>query len=491
MGEPSSARVPGTRTGKRRGAVSTLEALPEGTLIAGKYRVISLLGEGGMGAVYRAEHVTMQRQVALKVMRPQYASDPSAVARFEREAQAASRISTPHVVTIYDFGGSEDEQLYLVMELLEGESLAERIDRAGPMPWADAIDVAVQIARALAVAHEAGVVHRDLKPENVFLCADGVVKVLDFGIARVIAKEGEASSHLTQTGAILGTALYMSPEAVAREPVGPPADLYALGAILFELLTGRVLFEEENPVLVMGAHLRMPPERVLEAKPELSIPAALDGLVDQLLAKDPAARPISAAAVCEQLQQMLVDDAPLATGTPRAEPEPVPPPSRSRAPMWIALGVTAAAAIGVAVVYALPDEPAPVAAIVPEQEPVRTGAPAPEPAPAPRTVELAFAIVPADADLTITHDGAAIEGRALTLEQDDRAHTFVFSAPGFVSLTREVRADRDREIAVVLEPAPRPAKARPVREERAAQPRQEVPREEEPREPSGSVIRSF
>jgi hypothetical protein len=331
---PTPAATASRASGLRRlfrPSFAPVTPLAAGTRVAGRYRIVDLLGQGGMGAVYRAEHVAMRRPVAIKVMRPEFASDPAMADRFEREAQATSRIKSPNVITIHDFGQADDGLLFLVMELLEGQSLADRLEKEISLPWREASRVAAAVARALAAVHEAGVVHRDIKPDNVFLCRDGTVKLLDFGIARIVSDDPTApapTKSLTQVGTVLGTALYMSPEAVSHEPIGPPADLYALGTILFEMLTGRLLFEEEHSVLLMGAHLRMPPDRVRDVRPDLGVPETLDELVDRLLAKQPSARPASAVVVADELDAiaaagptgphaaMPVAPAPAPTATP-------------------------------------------------------------------------------------------------------------------------------------------------------------------------------
>jgi serine/threonine-protein kinase len=268
-----------------------------GSTVAGRYRVDARLGSGGMGTVYRAEQVAMGREVALKVLRPEIAHDPQVQARFAREARSASQVESPFVVTLFDHGQTPDGLLFIAMELLRGQTLAEYLREHGALPWPEAVRIGRDIARALSAAHEGGVVHRDLKPENVHLGArDRAVKVLDFGIAKIVdRKRAGEDAAVTVAGAILGTPAYMSPEAAARSGnVGKPTDLYALGVILFEMVVGRAVFEEKEPVLLLGMHLRVDPERLREARPELDVPDALETLVDRLLAKEPDARPTAA-----------------------------------------------------------------------------------------------------------------------------------------------------------------------------------------------------
>ncbi|MCC6876158.1 MAG: serine/threonine protein kinase, partial [Sandaracinaceae bacterium] len=249
-----------------------------GKVIGGRYLIHKKLGEGGMGAVYAAEHTIMRRPVALKLVRDELAHDATVATRFVREARVATRLTAPEIVQVFDSGATEEGRLFLAMELLTGETLRERLAR-GALPEQEALRIGSAILRALVVAHGAGVVHRDLKPDNVFLCAGGQVKVLDFGIARVLGGDDEPSSvSVTATGAIVGTALYVSPEAVSRVKVGPAADLYSFGAILFEMLAGAPPFYDEHPVLLMGMHLRVPPPR-LSDKAQRIFPSALEEIV--------------------------------------------------------------------------------------------------------------------------------------------------------------------------------------------------------------------
>lgn len=470
-------------------------------MIAGKYRILASVGQGGMGAVYSAEHVSMRRQVAIKVMRGEFASDAAMAARFEREAQAASRIASPHAVTIYDFGHGEDGRLHLVMELLTGESLAARLERERRLDWQDAARIAVQACAGLAAAHSAGVVHRDLKPDNVFLCADGVVKLLDFGIARFVSRDDAPHGKgITQAGMILGTALYMSPEAVARKAVGPAADLYALGAMLFEMVTGRVVFEEEDSVLLMGAHVRMPPERIREVRPELELPEELDALVDELLAKDPSTRPSDAALVAARLEALVGDPpkpkrAPVtgahslppgprdsgATRAVRAEAETVaesgaPPempistlPARSWA-RWLALGLLLAAAVGgggAAISLwrgesppAADDRVASTMAAAPRAAAVAPVAASPsvEPPPAPpttapiETVALRVVVERPRSGATVLVDGEPDSDGELRVPRDGSEHVFVARARGHRDTTVTLTADGEHEEIVRLTP---------------------------------------
>ena len=307
-------------------------SLSMGTTIAGRYRVERLLGSGGMGSVYEATQLAIGRRVAIKVLRPDVADDPFIEARFQREARAAASVHHPNVVVVHEFGRGDEGTLFLAMELLHGDSLLTRLRRlaketgSGAMPPRESVRVAMEIASALEAAHAAGVVHRDLKPDNVTMLATGGLKVLDFGIARILqnderADTSEDRAQLTDAQQVLGTPRYISPEAVARMPVGPAADLYALGAILFEMLTGRPVFLDKEPVILMGQHLRDTPPKLREVVPDLEAPIELEALVAQLLEKLPTERPASASVVRQRLAALdwsgrLVRDATKAAQLP-------------------------------------------------------------------------------------------------------------------------------------------------------------------------------
>ena len=240
-------------------------ALAPGTRL-GPYEVIAPIGTGGMGEVYRARDNKLGREVAVKVLPPELSDDPVALARFQREAQAVAALSHPHILTIYDFGAS-DGITYAVTELLTGETLRQRLDR-GSVPQKRALEIAGRIALGLAAAHEKGIVHRDLKPENLFLTKDGAVKILDFGIAKLVRpmqpRSPETVTDQTAAGSLLGTLGYMSPEQVRGEPVDHRSDIFSLGAVLYEMLAGRRAFEGETPVETLHAILKKEPQPLAE-----------------------------------------------------------------------------------------------------------------------------------------------------------------------------------------------------------------------------------
>lgn len=270
-----------------------------GTTVAGRYKVIRLLGEGGMGQVYLAEHSAIEKRVALKVLRAEYAHKGEIVTRFQQEAISASRIKHPNVLDVFDFGQLENGCFYLAMEFLEGNDLADELQRSRVLTAPRALPIAMQICRALAAAHAKGVVHRDMKPENVFLqrTADGeeIVKIVDFGIAQLKPSNEEAaaqSTHrrLTRTGMIFGTPEYMAPEQATGKHADLRCDVYAVGIILYELFTGAVPFTGETFLGVLTKHLNELPPAMRAVYPDLQISQELEGVVQRTLAKDPAYR---------------------------------------------------------------------------------------------------------------------------------------------------------------------------------------------------------
>jgi serine/threonine protein kinase len=268
-----------------------------GTLAAGRYRVIKQLGEGGMGQVYLAEHVAIEKRVALKVLRAEYATKGEIVTRFQQEAISASRIKHPNVLDVFDFGQLDNGCFYLAMEYLEGCDLADEITRRRVLDAGTGIRVSMQICRALAAAHVNGVVHRDMKPENVFLqrTADGeeIVKIVDFGIAQLRSKDDavvETKRRLTRTGMIFGTPEYMAPEQASGKHADLRADIYAVGIIMYEMFTGAVPFTGETFLGVLTKHLNEPAPAMNAVYPDLTISPQLQAVIMRALEKDPAVR---------------------------------------------------------------------------------------------------------------------------------------------------------------------------------------------------------
>src|SRR5262245_60241571 len=264
-----------------------------GTLFAGRYRVTRKIGGGGMADVYLAEDQELGRRVAIKILHNRYANDEQFVERFRREATHAAGLSHPNIVAIFD-RGEADGSYFIVMEYVEGRTLKELIRSRGPCPIPVAIAYTRQILSALRYAHRSGVVHRDIKPHNVIVDPEGVVKVTDFGIARA------GASQMTEEGAIIGTAQYLSPEQARGAPVDQTSDLCSTGVVLFELLTARVPFNGESPVEIAMKHIAEPPRAPSKLRPE--VPEDLDLVVARALAKEPKDRYQSAAAMDSDLE---------------------------------------------------------------------------------------------------------------------------------------------------------------------------------------------
>ena len=281
-----------------------------GVTLDGRFRIDKRLGAGGMGTVYRGTQTSIGREVAIKVIHSRLSQRTEVVKRFLREAKLASRLNQPTTVTVIDFGQSEDGLLYLIMELLSGQTLAELIEAEAPLPLGRAAAIAVQLCDALEQAHAISIVHRDLKPSNVVVL-DGprdVIKVLDFGLAKSLADD--SATTITQSDAILGTPAYISPEAVLGRETDARSDLYSLGVILYEMIAGRLPFSAATANLMLTAHVSDPPRPL---PPEID--ARARALIGQLLAKAPGDRPASAAEVRAGLE-------PLRSITTRAAPPP-------------------------------------------------------------------------------------------------------------------------------------------------------------------------
>ncbi|MFO0684684.1 MAG: protein kinase [Sandaracinus sp.] len=317
-----------------------------GRILSERYRIERRLGKGGMGAVYEAEHLLLKRRVALKVLLPQHAEDAEVVARFRREALAATHIGHEHIVEVHDMGRADGGTLFLVLEMLEGKDLARALDDEGPFPIARAIHVMDQLCDGLAAAHAKGIVHRDLKPENVFLIPrkgdPDFVKILDFGISKfqdgVLGEEGK----MTQTGVPMGTAYYMAPEqAMGRRDLDHRADVYALGVILFRLLTADYPFDSETFAGLVVKLVTETAPRVRPRRPD--VPEALDAAIARCLEKEPAAR----FPTVEALREALAPFARLEGGAP-------PRPARSAVVVGSGSHDTALSATATPAAHAVP-----------------------------------------------------------------------------------------------------------------------------------------
>src|SRR5918994_979701 len=280
------------------------------TVLDKRYDVIRPLGSGGMGEVYLARDRVLGRDVALKVLRKQYAGDDEFAERFKREAMSAASLSHPNIIQVYDRGETEEGASYIAMEYVPGGTLKERISREGPLEAADAAGLGAQVAEALGAAHDTGMVHRDIKPQNVLLTARGGAKVADFGIARA-----GSSATISRTGSVMGTAGYMSPEQALGKPATPKSDLYSLGVVLYEALTGELPYTADNPIAVSMKHVNEPLRPPIELNPR--IPRGMNALVTKLLAKDPEDRYADADELADDLWRVNRGLEPVAAGLGR------------------------------------------------------------------------------------------------------------------------------------------------------------------------------
>lgn len=471
--------------------------VPPGTMLDDKYRVDELLAVGGMGAVYVGTHTKLRKRVAIKVLNPQL-STPPMIERFHREAITASQIGHEGIAQVTDLGTSAAGEPFLVMELLEGESLATRLKATGALPIEVACELACAILSPLGAAHRAGIIHRDLKPDNVFLVRQSrgeMVKLLDFGISRATGLEGEF--RLTTTGLVLGTPYYMSPEQARGDSVvTPQSDLYSLGVMLYEMLIGRVPITGENYNQLMYRVMMseyVPPRQL---RPEL--PEELERLIVHAMASEPAHRPRSA----EEFERALLgfcrstfrDNTierisaqsmggfnPAFTPPPMAKSGLGPPalgtaqtvaagqlPAKSRkglialvAVFLISGGVTAGVVLtrSGGLPAATPPSPAPP---TPAPPVAQAPPPAPQPAPAaPATITLKFAVTPATAAIEI--DGKRAEGD-VTVQKDDAKHHLHIAAAGYVAHDEDIRFDETQRLTIELEKvAPKPGKGHPQR----------------------------
>ncbi len=333
-----------------------------GSVMAGKYRIDGVIGRGGMGAVYRATHVMLNKTVAVKTIKPDLIGSPEMAHRFQREARAATSLEHPNIVAVYDLGQAEDGALYIAMEFVNGLNLKDAIRGSGPMPAARIARLLTQVASALARAHRSQIVHRDLKPQNLMIAVDASgqehIKLLDFGIAKSL-QEG-TTTQLTASGYSLGTPHYMAPEQAVGEEVDGRADIYALGVILYEMLVGDVPFNAASAPAILVMHLKDAPEPPSRRRPDLAIPPALEVIALRCLEKDPAHRFQTAEEFSEALERAV----PAGTA--------------------VALGPAPDAATALALLPPLPENTAPPLAVPAETSSVAVPPPLPSQRPASR-----------------------------------------------------------------------------------------------------------
>ena len=272
----------------------------EGKLLGNRYEIIEKVGNGGMATVYKAEDKILKRDVAVKVLKDEFTTDEEFIKRFEIEAQSAARLTHPNIVSIYDVG-SEDNLYYIVMELIRGKTLKEIIvEERGPLPWKWSVNVAIQIASALEMAHKNNIIHRDIKPHNIIITEDGIAKVTDFGIAKAVS-----NSTITAFGTTIGSVHYFSPEHARGGFTDAKSDLYSLGVVMYEMITGRVPFDADTPVSVALKHMQEEPEEPIELNPNL--PSAVNRIIMKALKKDTTLRYQTATDMLSDLRRALKD----------------------------------------------------------------------------------------------------------------------------------------------------------------------------------------
>jgi serine/threonine-protein kinase len=271
--------------------------LKTGDTFAQRYEILAVLGRGGMGTVYRARDLELEEEVAIKTLRPEFLSDATLLLRFKDEIRLARRLSDPNIVRTHDFG-EWSGVCFLTMEYVEGITVRELLDTRGKLSMSSTLAIATQLGHSLAVAHEHGVIHRDIKPQNLLLDADGVLKVMDFGISRL----AERASTITEAGLVIGTPAYMPPEQLMAEEVDARSDLYAAGVVIYECLTGQTPFQGSTVISLVAKLLSEEPRPVVERNPDVS--PALSALVMQLLAKKPEARVQTARELVERLREL-------------------------------------------------------------------------------------------------------------------------------------------------------------------------------------------
>jgi serine/threonine-protein kinase len=461
--------------------------LPAGRHV-GEYVIEAMIGEGGFGTVYRARHPLIGKLAAVKVLAPQFSSDPEMVSRFVDEARAVNQIRHRNIIDIFSFGQLDDDRSYYVMELLDGQALDEAIAAEGAMPLGDAIPILRGVARALDAAHGSGVAHRDLKPENVFLArdSDGNVfpKLLDFGIAKLLGDRASEQMHKTRTGAPMGTPYYMSPEQCRGQGVDHRTDFYAFGCMAYKTLTGEVPFDGDAHMDVLMKQIGEEPIAPSERNPAL--PPAVDDVIAWLMRKDPAERPPNLITAVRALEEaataagiaFVTDSAhrtPSAhTPVPARPSKPItqaPAPRRSRLGIGIAVVVAAAGGAVIATMLLGGGGHAKVAAPPP---PSTIGVPfvvppaIAKPAPAAATATITIAGPPEGTDVYGPAGPLGTAPGTIQLVRGPDDVQLVFQADGYETTTALVTPDGDKAIDVAMTakpvaPTPRKPPSRPAK----------------------------
>jgi serine/threonine-protein kinase len=463
-----------------------------GTVLADRYRILKKLGEGGMGSVYLAEHTTINKRLAIKVLSPEYSHKQDLVDRFLQEARAASMIEQENVVEITDFGSTPGGSVFFAMEFLNGEDLAGTIKREGPLPWSRVRVMMLQVCTALSAAHAAGIIHRDMKPENCYRIKRGsnedFIKVLDFGIAKVQSDEGDGGKGLTRTGMIFGTPEYMSPEQAKGEKVDHRVDIYAAGVILYELLTGRVPFTADTFMGILTKHMFEAPPAPSMVAPDCAMPADVEAIILKALQKDREYRFQSMAEMARAIEAVGTGAIPVMVvredvSAPRSgqirfannstaihlDGDPLDaPPQRSRAGLFVGLGV-GAAVLALGGFFAMggfggdatpktPTEPAPVvvakADVPADPDASKATVTPPVVAPDAASVEVTIACGGVKAEVrSDTDDGLLGYADApIKLSRGTTGLPVRLRAEGYQDLLVEITPDANKTISATLSP---------------------------------------
>ncbi len=403
-----------------------------------KFRIIRLIGRGGMGEVFEAEHTQLGKRVAVKLMLEKYNGDREAIARFTREALAAGRIGDPHIIDVMDIGTAPDGRAYVVMELLVGQPLSRLIEDHGPLPLNRAIKIMRQVLRAVGAAHNKGIVHRDLKPDNIFLTTQGeqqdFVKLLDFGISKIMDPEAIAATKLTTTGVVMGTPLYMAPEQAMGNEIDHLADIYACGVIFYEMIAGRPPFEGHTYAVLVAKLLTTDAPLLSEMRE--AVPPKLVAAIHRALEKEPQARHPHADAFLLALPATQSGTPVELAGTVASGPQGVAVPVATPAAgskRNVIIGVAAAlAGVAVATVILVKLQSSPATLAAPENPVVDTATVTPTP------TRIELAVTPADAVVTLDNDPKHTyrDGQAIVVTPGQ--HELKVELAGHLTQTRTV-----------------------------------------------------
>lgn len=449
-----------------------------GTCLMGKYDIIDVIGHGGMGVVYKGRQVLMERTVAIKMLQSQHIADSQSVQRFLREGKASCRMNHPNIITVYDFGITpQSGQPFIVMDYLQGISLSDLIKQDGQVSVERSIKILTQATDALDHAHRAGVIHRDLKPSNIMLIEyedeKDFVKIVDFGVAQLIGAGGE-QQRLTQMGEVCGSPVYMSPEQCQGLELDVRSDIYSMGIVIYETLTGRLPLIGKTMVETMSKHISEMPPRFSESRPDLYIPERLEAVIWKAMAKDPASRHQSMAELCRDLEtaipkpgksQVLRTDFPTMPGS---EPE-----TKTKKISPVLLGIAAAFLLVLAVTgFVLINGKKDNAAVVPVKTvPASTtgatspGGATPQAVPPAASVQSATKPVPAPTSATAEHVDAKSDGEGNSKGETKEVvkKTALSGKPSASQVERPVKkVKRVRPAVTAAAPSPRPAAAAPA-----------------------------